>query len=267
MFVAMSESCCAVSRTVLTAALLATLAGARMLPAQDRPTPRDSARADSSRRATRPDSTRVVQCPDCLMLIFPAAAVWLAAPSVYLFGRIAPEAPAPLTTFWTRHAALYLTGGPTATQNPDLGWTHTEGLELLAHGAYMELRGEHYYLFPQHIQYALARVGWFAHPTATASGGLTVGYRGTRGPPIEGRQQGVELAFPVVIDLGSRWWRFEPYYVASLHQTTWNYRIEAEWPIPRRSELAGFRIDAMSLPIRNTTRIAWVTIAAVIGVH
>lgn len=201
------------------------------------------------------------------MLIFPLAAVGLAAPAAFTFGATSFAPSGEPSGFWRGHVAAYVTGGPVFTQNDDLGWTHTESVEALARGAYAELRLEHYYLFPQHVQYGLARVGYLARPAPTVSGGVTIGYRGVRGPPIEGRQQGVEIAFPLLIDLGTRWWRFEPYYVASAQGVRWNYRIEGEWPIPGRPVVAGWRADAMSLRFRDRTRVDWFTIAAVVGIR
>lgn len=207
------------------------------------------------------------QCVDCGMLIFPAAALFLAAPSMYVsFGDSSPPPPA-RTEFGARHLSFYLTGGPVASQNPDLGWTYSENIELLAHGLYADGRLEQFYLLPQHLGYESGHIGFIIPSTHRLSGGLAVGYRGVRGPSIVGRQEGVEIALPLVWSTGDRWWRFESYYVASSHGTNWNYRVQGEWPIRRTRYVAGVKAETMSLPIRDRSDVAWVTLTAVIGVH
>lgn len=147
------------------------------------------------------DSTRRIGCVDCGMLIFPAAALLLAAPSMYV--SFADSIPPPgRNEFARNHLALYLTGGPVASQNPDLGWTHGESIELLSHGVYADGRFEQFYLFPQHLGYATGHLGFIVPSAHRLSGGLAVGYRGVRGPPILGRQEGVEVALPLVWSTG-----------------------------------------------------------------
>src|SRR6185369_8094890 len=188
-------------------ALAALLLGSAS-PALSQSTPKDTASRDST-RAVR-DSRRY-NCPDCGMLAFGAAvgyiAGFLASPSLYLThgGAALPKPTKPLDA---PPLSVYITGGPVASQNEDLGWSHAEAVELIARGFYADLRYEQYWLLPQHVLYGVARVGYLARPLPGAYGGVVVGYRGARGQPIEGRQQGIEVGFPLFLGLGAGRWRF-----------------------------------------------------------
>jgi hypothetical protein len=206
-------------------------------------------------------------CIDCGMLILPAAALFLAAPSMYLAFTDSSGPPPSRTEFGANHLSFYLAGGPVASQNPDLGWTYGAQIELLTRGFYSDGRLEQFYLIPQHLGYATAHVGFIVPSEHRLSGGVALGYRGVRGPAILGRQHGVEIALPLVWSTGDRWWRFESYYVASTHGTNWNYRVQGEWPFRHSRYVAGVKAETMSLPIRDRSDVAWVTLAAVVGVH
>ena len=212
------------------------------------------------------DSAHVRQCEECMMIIFPIAALFLAAPSAFLsFIDSAP--PTGRAEFPTNHIALYLTGGPVATQNPDLGWTYGQAIEILTHGVAADARLEQFYLFPQHLGYTSAHLGFVVASAHGLSGGMGVGYRGVRGPPVIGRQEGVEIALPLIWSRGGQWWRFESFYVANTRGTNWNYRVQGEWPFGHSRYVAGVKAETMSLPIRDRSDVAWVTLTAVVGVH
>lgn len=232
----------------------------RRLPATRTSTnaPYDSSAADSARR---------IQCADCMMLIFPAGALFLAAPSTYVTFADSAAPPPAQTEFGASHVAAYLAGGPVGWEGPDVGWTQSAQIEVLAHELYVDGRLEQFELPPQHLGYATAHLGVIVPSTHRLSGGVAVGYRGVRGPLIDGRQQGVEVALPLVWSTGDRWWRFESYYVVSAHGTNWNYRVQGEWPIRHSRYVAGVKAEGMALPIRDRTTLSWFTLGAVIGVH
>ncbi|HKW11779.1 MAG TPA: hypothetical protein VJO33_15435, partial [Gemmatimonadaceae bacterium] len=219
-------------------------------------------RADSLRH----DSAHVRQCVDCMMLIFPVAALGLAAPSAFL--SFFDSAPTPARReYGNTHLAVYVSGGPVASQNPDLGWTHSQNVELLAHGVVADARLEQYYLFPQHLRYVTSHLGFILPSEHGLSGGMTFGYRGVHGPPIIGRQQGIEITLPLIWSRGDAWWRLESYYVGSTRGTNWNYRVQGEWPLGRTRYVAGVKAETIALPIRDRSDISWVTLTAVLGVH
>ena len=200
------------------------------------------------------------------MLMIPVGAILLAAPSIAL--SFFDSTPAPSRgEYPNHHVALYLTGGPVASQNPDLGWTHGEEIELVTHHVYADGRLEQYYLLPQHLGYATGHIGFVLESEHRLSGGMGVGYRGVHGPPVDGKQQGLEVALPLVWSSGDRWWRFESFYVLTTHGSTWNYRVQGEWPLRRSRYVAGVKAETIALPISDRSNISWVTLTAVVGVH
>src|SRR3954470_4606793 len=145
-------------------------------------------KSDSLRR----DSVHVRQCVDCMMLVFPAAALGLAAPSSFLSFIDSTTTPS-RREYGNTHLAAYLTGGPVASQNPDLGCTHGQNIEVLAYSVLVDVRVERYYLFPQHLGYVTSHLGFIMPSEYGLAGGITFGYRGVRGPPVIGRQEGIEI--------------------------------------------------------------------------
>lgn len=219
-------------------------------------------KVDSLRR----DSAHVRQCVDCMMLVFPAAALGLAAPSAFL-SFIDSTATPSRRQYGKTHLAAYLTGGPVASQNPDLGWTHGQNIEVLAYGVLMDVRLEQFYLFPQHLGYVTSHLGFIMTSEYGLAGGITFGYRGVRGPPVIGRQEGVEITLPLIWSRGDAWWRFESFYVGNTHGTNWNYRVQGEWPLGGTRYVAGVKAETMALPIRDRSDVSWVTLTALLGIH
>ena len=240
----------------LPAAILVSLAMGGALAGAQEP------KVDSLRR----DSVPVRQCVDCMMLIFPAAALGLVAPSAFL--SIIDSTTTPRQReYGNTHLAAYLTGGPVASQNPDLGWTHGQNIEVLAYGVLADVRLEQYYLFPQHLGYVTSHLGFILPSQHGLAGGITFGYRGVHGPPIIGRQEGMEITLPLIWSRGDAWWRFESYYVGSTRGTNWNYRVQGEWPLGATRYVAGVKAETMALAIRDRSDVAWVTLTAVLGIH
>lgn len=245
--------------------LLFALAFAGVASAQRPATaPADSTRTDTARcRCATRDTLRRHPVDSPLMLF---GMVALAAPPLLLMGIDSAGASAGPFTFMRHHAAAFLSGGPVFSQNQDLGWTHAEIVETRFGGVYAQARLEHYYLFPQNIRYEVAHIGYLWR-THAAAGGVTVGYRRAAGPPIEGRQQGIEVGLPLVVGDGDRPYLIESYYVATSPVTTWNYRLEHDWPVRGRPLTLGWRAEAMSFPLARGRRIAWFTLATVIGLR
>lgn len=201
-----------------------------------------------------------------MMMIFPAGALMLVAPSAFIAFFDSTPAP-PRLEYPSNHVAMYLSGGTVGSQNPSSGWTYGESVEILARGLYVDGRLEQYFLQPQHVGYATAHAGFILPSMHHLAGGVLVGYRAVRGPAVNGREQGVEVALPLVWSTGDRWWRFESFYVGNTHGTNWNYRVQGEWPLRRSRYVAGVKAETMTLPIRDRSNISWLTLTAVIGVH
>lgn len=249
------------SRTWLLAFAFASAAGAQT----PRTAPVDSTRADTARCRCATRDTLPHRGPvDSPLLLFGMVA--LAAPPLFLMATDSAGASAVPFAFLRHHVALMLSGGPVFSQNQDLGWTHAENLQARLGGIYADARLEHYYLFPQNIRYEIARLGYLLR-THSAAGGITIGYRGAYGPPIEGRQQGLEVGLPFLVGDADRPYLLESYYVMTSPITTWNYRLEHDWPVRGRPLTLGWRAEAMSFPLARGRRIAWFTMATVIGLR
>lgn len=228
-------------------------------------TPADSTGTDTTRcRCVGRDSVLRRGPVDAPFIPYAMAA--LSAPPLFLMATDSGSGSAAPFRFLRHHVMLALAGGPVFTQNDALGWTHGEDVEAEAGGVYADARLEHYYLFPQNVRYEVGRVGYLLR-THTAAGGIVIGYRSVYGEPIEGRQQGLEIGLPFVLGDPDRPWRLESYYVVTSPVMTWNYRLQHDWPLRRGPLTLGWKMEAMSFPLRHNSRIAWFTMATMIGIR
>jgi hypothetical protein len=216
-----------------------------------------SSRGDSSRT----DSLHRRQCPDCLGLVFYALAI---APSALLGGAgegdTATVAGGPLEVPDFSLSA-YITGGSGLSDTSS--WAHSENLELFARGAYIGARLEHIYE-PRDKEYLTVRLGHLWRRGRMFFGGITAGYRATRGGAAHA---GGEVAFPLVV--GGRRWRtlFEVSYLFDGDGAYWNYRLQTQWPLRWRPLFIGFDCDLQNLPIRNHGQIETGALSLLLGIR
>ena len=205
--------------------------------------------------------------PDSPILYGLALAVTaaLAAPSAYALLPLdstrdtVPPSSRPRLSAWASVGTAF-------SHNPDVGFTHSENARLAVGNFRADLGVASFHLVPQRIEYLTGRIGWLGRQGCHAAGGVMIGYRGMRGPPILGRQQGVEIGLPLVISTRRVRWRLESYYVVSRRETDWNFRLEADRLQRDRMPLfTGLKLELMSLPIGKAGGVRWGTFGAVIG--
>lgn len=220
------------------------------LNAQQPSPPRDSSRTDSLRRR---------QCADCLGLVFYALAL---APSALLAGEqdtmTVAGGPLEVANF---SVDAYITGGSGLADTSS--WAHSENVNLFARGAYLGMQLEHIYQ-PTDKEYLTVRVGHLWRRGRMLFGGVTAGYRATRGAATH---TGAEVAFPLVV--GGRRWRmlFEVSYLFAGDGAYWNYRLQTQWPLRWRPFFIGFDCDLKNLPIRNHGQIETGALSLLFGIR
>jgi hypothetical protein len=135
-----------------------------------------------------------------------------------------------------------VTGGGGGTSKVD-EWTHSESIEILKNGIYGEVRIENLYV-PDRFQFQTLRGGYLAHPKPALVGGVTLGYRRAQGDRV---QNALEIGLPLVIGAPRGSFRFEPTYLISSAEISWNYRGQIEFNIPRRHLVAGLNVEGKPL--------------------
>ena len=241
---------CVVPLTVQLA-LLAGAGSSRLIAQQPSP-PRDSSRADSLRPR---------QCAECMGLVFYGLVI---APSALLAAGEEKDTmtvaggPLEVPDFTV---SAYITGGSGFADTSS--WAHSENFDLFARGAYVGVQLEHIYQ-PTDKKYLTVRVGHLWRRGRMLFGGITAGYRATRG---EATHAGAEVAFPLVV--GGRRWRtlFEVSYLVASDGAYWNYRLQTQWPLGWRPLFIGFDCDLKNLPIRNHGQIETGALSLLFGIR
>jgi hypothetical protein len=181
----------------------------------------------------------------------------------YFIDPPAPGAPTRLG-FWRDHASLYLAGGGTMAE--DGRWAGSATVEALRGRVFGEARLEYFHLntAPQEIlRYYTLRVGRLGHPNPEIAAGVTLGYRGVRGPRAH---DGVEVGFPFIAGGPNGWVRFETAYVISLiNQWTWNHRVQWERRLHRGPYFAGVGLELKSWALRRRGELSHGTLTVLFG--
>jgi hypothetical protein len=155
------------------------------------------------------------------------AAIFAAAPLAFVFGERGPSQMALLQD----HGAAYTTiGGPfSAGQSV----ANSAQIELFQQNVHYELLAEEFWR-PVRSQYVTIRTGYLFHPRAVSAGGVTLGY--VHGPEASGPEVGLPLYLG---DSTSASVRVEPSYIFARRGLLWNYRVQADIPLPNRRYFAG----------------------------
>lgn len=258
-------------RGLASSSALALLLAGAVASAQTPPAP-DSARRDSTaadttlprwRRSThtgRPCAYQGVDMPLQLVAVELAIAppLLLSTPSLIMCRP--DEKFGPTVGFARSHVAVYGVAAENAVYDSS-GAVYSGSVEALWRGAFAEVRTQHI-VFPHSYSYRIVHGGYLAHPWPGLMGGLTVGYRSVPALP---RHEGVEVAFPLIAGNERAWARLETSYVAGRHMTSWNGRLQGEWVLRGGPLIAGFNIEAITLPLSRTSRPAAVPIGILLG--
>jgi hypothetical protein len=206
------------------------------------------------------DSARFNRRPPMVegMLLMPIAPGALA-----LLLRKEPGPELPPLGFWERRLAVHAAVGGGVARSDSNTCAYSAGVEILLRGIYAEARTEHF-LFPKHIEYRTARLGYLFHPLPEAAGGITLGYRDAQGIPAH---DGLEVAFPFVTGSRTWWLRYEAAYVFSRDTPSWSYRMQAEFLIRGGPLYAGLNVEAKSLPLRTGSKVFSIPLSVIVGVR
>jgi len=157
--------------------------------------------------------------------------------------------------------SAYVTGGSGFSDTSS--WAHSENVELFARGVYVSARFEHIYE-PRDKEYLTTRIGHLWRGGRMLFGGVTAGYRATRGGAAHA---GAEVAFPLVA--GGRRWRtlFEVSYLFGGDGAFWNYRLQTQWALRGGPFFIGFDCDLHNLPIRRNGQVETGALGLLFGVR
>jgi len=155
------------------------------------------------------------------------AGIFAAAPLALVFGERGPSQMALLHD----HGAAYTTiGGPfSAGQSV----ANSAELELFHGSMHYELLTEEFWR-PVRSEYLTVRAGYLFHIRTISAGGATLGF--VHGPGDSGPEVGLPF---FVGDSALVNVRVEPSYIFAHRGMLWNYRVQAEMPLPNRRYFVG----------------------------
>lgn len=151
--------------------------------------------------------------------------------------------------FWRDHVSGYAGGGIMASD-----WhgavAQSAGLEVLALGAYAEVRLDRYHR-DDRVEMWDARVGYLLHPHRSVAGGVTVGWREAPDVPDGWSGGGVLIGFPILLAAcGERrpcWVQWEPTYLISGKGLGFTPHFRLEVPVPRTPLLGRLDVEAKGM--------------------
>ena len=151
--------------------------------------------------------------------------------------------------FWRDHVSVNATGGVMAS-DWHVAAMQSVGLEVLALGAYAEIRGDRYHRSDR-VDVWEGRVGYLIHPYRSVAGGVTVGWREVPDRPDGWSGGGVLVGFPIMIAACGEhrpcWVQWEPTYMISDHGLGFTPRFRLAVPIPRTPLLGRLDLEAKGM--------------------
>jgi hypothetical protein len=151
--------------------------------------------------------------------------------------------------FWRDHVSVNATGGLMVSDWHGAA-AHSAGLEVLALGAYAEVRLDRYHRSDR-VETWDARAGYLIHPYRSVAGGVTVGWREAPDVPDGWSGGGVLIGFPIVVAAcGERrpcWVQWEPIYMISDRGLGFTPRLRLAVPIPRTPLLGRLDLEAKGM--------------------
>jgi hypothetical protein len=156
--------------------------------------------------------------------------------------------------FWRDHVSGYLTGGAVVSGSR-VAFAHSAGVEVLALGAYAEVRLDRYHL-SDGVSTFDVRGGYLIHPSPGTAGGVTVGWRHASDVPDGWSGGGLLVGFPIIMAGCEErrhpcWLQWEPAYMISSHGVGFTPRLRGELPLARTPLLLRVDLEAKGMKRRD----------------